>query len=594
MKTDEIFSETLPAPSIKGNENCLAVGTRLSDFEITGVLGEGGFGIVYLAFDHSLQRTVAIKEYMPGTLAGRIPDGSVAVRAERHQETFSAGLKSFINEARLLAQFDHSALVKVYRFWEENKTAYMAMRHYDGNTLKDIVVNRPERVTEAWLKFIFKQILDGLETLYAVKILHRDVSPDNIIVQKNGDAVLLDFGSARQIIGDMTKGLTVILKPGYAPVEQYADDDSMQQGPWTDIYSLAAVMYFAIVKQPPPMSVGRMVKDGLVPLHKGEHPGFSEKFLLAIDQALSVDPTARPQSMDEFRRLLGIRDSASSRGGRSGGTPAKVVSAPVPKAPEAPVALQVVETSKKLSPSKVSLATAIPTVIPAAIQQVGDKIKKLGYIKLGLIAVAMGLTILLVFLISASRKQEPAPNVVMDPASDPNRNLPATASNIPDTASNSKANLPNNAVATNMPTAATAIEKNAVEENEWASLINNPNTKIEALQAFLAKYPQGKFVAAANAKLLEINKATGAVIAPEASKVDTAPPKVTVKLAIRPWGTVFVDGVQSGVSPPLKKLNLTEGKHTIKVTNPGFADFSTEIVLSKKNPPTIEHEFVSK
>lgn len=594
MKTEEIFSETLPAPSLKGNENCLAVGTRLSDFEITGVLGEGGFGIVYLAFDHSLQRTVAIKEYMPGTLAGRIADGSVAVRAERHQETFSAGLKSFISEARLLAQFDHSALVKVYRFWEENKTAYMAMRHYDGNTLKDIVINRPERVTEAWLRFIFKQILDGLETLYASKILHRDVSPDNIIVQKNGDAVLLDFGSARQIIGDMTKGLTVILKPGYAPVEQYADDDSMQQGPWTDIYSLAAVMYFAIVKEPPPMSVGRMVKDGLVPLHKGEHPGFSEKFLLAIDQALSINPTARPQSMDEFRRLLGIRDSASSRGGRSSSTPAKVVTAPAAKMPDAPVTSQSVEISEELTPSKINQAA--PSASPTTIPQAENKIKKLGHLKQALIAVAMGLTIVLVFLISASRKPAPSPNVVDGLANGianaPNKNLPAAS----DIASNPTVNLPSITVATSLPAGVSTIEKNAVEEKEWMSLVGNPSTTIEALQTFLTKYPQGKFVDAANAKLLELNKvtATAAAIAPEAAKIDSTPLKITVKLAIRPWGTIFVDGVQSGVTPPLKKLSLTAGKHKIKVTNPGFADFSTEIVLSKKNTPTIEHEFISK
>ena len=110
-----------------GSENCLPIGTRLHDFEITGVLGEGGFGIVYIAFDHSLQRNVAIKEYMPGVLATRGEDHSIRVRADRHQETFLVGQKSFINEARFLAQFDHPSLVKVYRFWEQNRTAYTAI-----------------------------------------------------------------------------------------------------------------------------------------------------------------------------------------------------------------------------------------------------------------------------------------------------------------------------------------------------------------------------------------------------------------------------------------------------------------------------------
>ncbi|MBY0570361.1 MAG: serine/threonine protein kinase, partial [Burkholderiaceae bacterium] len=316
MNTTKLLDNDVADEHPAGTGNCLATGTRLNDFEITGVLGQGGFGIVYLAFDHSLQRTVAIKEYMPGALAGRAEDGSVVVHTGRHKPTFDAGLKSFINEARLLAQFDHPSLVKVYRFWEENKTAYMVMRHYDGVTLKEIAATRPELVTEAWLKFIFRQILDALDTLYHARILHRDVSPDNIIVQKNGDAVLLDFGSARQIIGDMTQGLTVILKPGYAPVEQYADDDDLRQGPWTDIYALAAVMYYMIIKSPPVMSVARVVKDTLVPLQQDPHPGFSTKFLSAVDQGLAIQPQDRPQTMDEFRRLLGISALASSRKSR--------------------------------------------------------------------------------------------------------------------------------------------------------------------------------------------------------------------------------------------------------------------------------------
>ncbi len=171
MKTQDIFTSTILTAPVTGSENCLPIGTRLSDFEITGIVGEGGFGIVYVAFDHSLQRTVAIKEYMPGTLAGRSSDESVSVRSKRQQDTFNAGLRSFINEARLLAQFDHPSLVKVYRFWEQNKTAYMAMRYYKGQTLKQIVLENPDIVTEAWLRFIFKQILDALESLYKMKSL---------------------------------------------------------------------------------------------------------------------------------------------------------------------------------------------------------------------------------------------------------------------------------------------------------------------------------------------------------------------------------------------------------------------------------------
>src|SRR5687768_4399645 len=204
--------------------NSLPIGTRLAEFEIREVIGEGGFGIVYLAFDHSLQRTVAIKEYMPSALAARANDQTVSVRSKRHAEAFGAGLRSFINEARLLAQFDHPALVKVYRFWEQHGTAYMTMRYYEGRTFKAVVRDNPELVTEAWLKRLLRPVLGALDVLYAAKILHRDVSPENIMIQPNGEPVLLDFGAARQIVQDMAQSLTVILKPGFAPVEQYADD----------------------------------------------------------------------------------------------------------------------------------------------------------------------------------------------------------------------------------------------------------------------------------------------------------------------------------------------------------------------------------
>jgi serine/threonine protein kinase len=134
------------------SSNALPVGTRVLEFEITRVIGEGGFSVVYLAFDHTLHRSIALKEYIPSALASRRGDNTVAVRSAQHQETFEAGLRSFINEARLLAQFDHAALVKVYRFWEANGTAYMAMPYYGGRTLRDILRADPAQASEAWLK----------------------------------------------------------------------------------------------------------------------------------------------------------------------------------------------------------------------------------------------------------------------------------------------------------------------------------------------------------------------------------------------------------------------------------------------------------
>lgn len=567
MNTEKILATEASTAKNAGTENCLAIGTRLNDFEITGILGEGGFGIVYLAFDHSLQRTVAIKEYMPGALAGRSADTSVTVRSERHKATFEAGLKSFINEARLLAQFDHPSLVKVYRFWEENKTAYMVMRHYDGHTLKQIVNKRPKLVTEAWLRFIFKQILEALDTLYRSKILHRDISPDNIIVQKNGVAVLLDFGSARQIIGDMTQGMTVILKPGYAPIEQYADDVEMPQGSWTDIYALAAVMYFAIMKSPPPISVGRVVKDTMLPLQDGEHAGFSAKFLKGIDLALAIQPQDRPQSMEEFRQLLGISSFASVRKSRKGRE-------------EHTAGIQA-DGPDILSTVPGKDANPVKTHRPepkAKHDQDAGLVAKLRARPLPFVIAGAALVLLAGYFATrpGTNKSDDAALVLAQ------QSLPAPATAaVAVPVVKAEAATASNASAV-AASAAEASGKSDPEQLAWDRLKEDNTVTPEALNAFLQQYPQGKFVDAAQARLKEVKAAKAAAT------------KLNLKLAIKPWGTVFVDGVQQGASPPLKNISLTAGKHKIRVTNPGFPDFITEIDAGKSNAATIEHEFTNK
>jgi hypothetical protein len=285
-----------------GDGNSLPAGTRLAEFELTRTLGEGGFGIVYLALDHSLQRKVALKEYMPSQLASRGAGTSVSVKAERYRDTFDAGLKSFINEARLLAQFDHPALVKVYRFWEANGTAYMVMPFYEGQTLKDALRALPGPPDEAWLRGLLAPLSEALKVIHAEQCFHRDIAPDNIILLGglHTRPLLLDFGAARRVISDMTQALTVILKPGYAPLEQYAEVPHMKQGPWTDIYALAAVVYFAITRRTPPPSVGRMMGDTYQPLRQLAAGRYGDGFLAAIDRALSVKPEDRPQSIAEL------------------------------------------------------------------------------------------------------------------------------------------------------------------------------------------------------------------------------------------------------------------------------------------------------
>lgn len=300
-----------PAPSSDPSpDNSLLVnGSHVAEFEVMGLIGQGGFGVVYRAWDHALEREVAIKEYYPSSLATRQGEGTVVPLSERHQDTFDVGMRSFVNEARLLAQFDHPSLLKVYRFWQENGTTYMVMPLYKGNTLKSTLSAMGSQVDEKWLLGVMDGVTQALGVMHQANCYHRDIAPDNILLlEGSGLPVVLDFGAARRVISDMTQAITVILKPGYAPIEQYDDMPGMSQGAWTDVYALGAVMHVAVCGRPPPPSVGRLMEDRYVSLANNEvlRQRFSQKLLSGIDAALSVRPEARPQSMAELRSSLGI------------------------------------------------------------------------------------------------------------------------------------------------------------------------------------------------------------------------------------------------------------------------------------------------
>lgn len=296
-----------PAPSELEAHDALLPGTRLDEFEILRVLGAGGFGIVYLALDHVLLRHVAIKEYMPTALAGRGRGAMVSVRSATLAGTFAMGLESFFSEARMLASFDHPSLVKAYRFWKANGTAYMVMPYYAGQTLKEARHAMGGAPDEAWLNAVIDPLLGALELLHSQGVYHRDIAPDNIVLLPDGRPVLLDFGSARRVIGDRTQSLTAVLKPNFAPVEQYADEVGMRQGPWTDLYALGATVHFLLTGQAPTPAVLRAVRDALPPLsaHEGGlFPGLPLSLLAAIDWAMALAPQDRPQSVASLRQAL--------------------------------------------------------------------------------------------------------------------------------------------------------------------------------------------------------------------------------------------------------------------------------------------------
>lgn len=303
MTSSPDFEETRAAPQAHAGDT-LPLGTRLRDYEITGLIGEGAFSIVYLGWDPTLQRKVAIKEYFPSSIAMRADDSPAVATPDRHLDTFKAGLAGFVNEARLLARFDHPSLVKVYRFWEENGTAYMAMPYLEGPTLRTALGELDHVPGEAELRIWLKPVLDALTVLHGARTWHQNIGPDAILLTPVGP-VLLGFGAAAHAIESVRHTPAAALKPGFAAIEQYGSDAGTTRGPYTDLYALAATVYAAITGGAPAPAADRLAQDRVRPLSVVAAGLYSEGFLAAIDGAMAIQPQQRPADHAEFRAVMG-------------------------------------------------------------------------------------------------------------------------------------------------------------------------------------------------------------------------------------------------------------------------------------------------
>ncbi len=290
------------------SRNALQSGYELLWYQIQSVLGQGAFGITYLAQDINLNRLVAIKEFLPSQYAMRDINETVRPVSVDNEEKFSMGLRRFIEEARILDQLDHPNIVRVMNIFEANNTAYMVMNYEQGVNLKEILL-RQKLLDESDLLKILIPILNGLETIHGSGFIHRDIKPANIFIRTDGTPVLLDFGSARQSLEKDTHTLTSLVSPGYAPIEQYVSK-SDKQGPWSDIYGMAATLYRAVTGVPPSDAVTRgesltgTDKDNLVSCRELADARYSDQFISAIEHGLAFLTRDRPQTIAEWRHAF--------------------------------------------------------------------------------------------------------------------------------------------------------------------------------------------------------------------------------------------------------------------------------------------------
>jgi serine/threonine protein kinase len=286
---------------ITQSNHALPIGYQLLEYQIDKVLSGGGFSFVYLAHDKQ-GNAVAIKEYLPTSLALRDDGDRVVAASDETLAGFRHGLKSFFEEGRALAKIDHHNIVRVVNFFRANETVYMVMQYERGRSLQEHIQSQSQPVPESFVRRVFGELLTGLREVHTHKLLHLDIKPANIYIRLDGSPVLLDFGSARQALTDAQVRLAPTYTPGFAAPEQYFDRQHL--GPWSDIYSIGASMYACLMRSTPVPADQRVKEDTLVPAIKAGAEAYSDHLLEVIDQCLALDSLKRPQSVFSLQKTL--------------------------------------------------------------------------------------------------------------------------------------------------------------------------------------------------------------------------------------------------------------------------------------------------
>ncbi|EED65847.1 serine/threonine-protein kinase [Comamonas testosteroni] len=292
--------------STKNKPAPLPPGSTIGGYRVVRRISSGGFGIVYLALDGDGQQ-VAIKEYLPASLATRAPAELQPVVAPEKLSLYRLGLKSFFEEGRSLAQISHASVVSVLNFFRENETVYMVMNYLEGATLQEFIVTarelKAEKVfRESTIRSLFDEVLRGLRIVHQHKMLHLDIKPANIFITNDDKAVLIDFGAAREVLSKEGNFIRPMYTPGFAAPEMYRRDS--QLGPWTDIYAIGACIYACMQGIPPNEAPQRQDKDRLALALNKLRGVYSDNLIEVVEWCMAMDPLSRPQSVFALQKEL--------------------------------------------------------------------------------------------------------------------------------------------------------------------------------------------------------------------------------------------------------------------------------------------------